>query len=253
VILTNPPFGANITDDIVITKEDIQEQKKIIEKNKDKNYFLQDNILTENDLNYKVNARFKIGSKLTEVLFIERCLNLLKKGGRMGIVLPEGVLNASNLQKCRDFVEGKAKIIMITSISQDTFKSAGASVKTSLLFFKKFTVKEEKKYSKIKKQATNEVNKKYENEIKKCENLKAKEKKQKLKKIEIQKETEIKKIIKEKFNYQIPIAKIENVGITTTGKETKNDLIELLKEFKEYTKNSKLWETKYKAKSISED
>lgn len=41
----------------------------------------------------------------------KRCLRLLKKGGRMGMVLPEGVLNTSNLQKIREYFEGKAKII----------------------------------------------------------------------------------------------------------------------------------------------
>ena len=48
-------------------------------------------------------------SSLTEVLFIERCLNLLKPGGRMAIVLPEGVLNNPKLQKVRDYVEVKRK------------------------------------------------------------------------------------------------------------------------------------------------
>ena len=51
---------------------------------------------------------FDVGamSGLTEVLFMERCLRLLKKGGRMGMVLPEGVLNTPNLQKVREYIEG---------------------------------------------------------------------------------------------------------------------------------------------------
>ena len=53
----------------------------------------------------------------------------------MGIVLPEGVLNNTNLQKARDFVEGKAKILLIVSIPQDVFIASGATVKPSLLFF----------------------------------------------------------------------------------------------------------------------
>ncbi|MEB3025996.1 N-6 DNA methylase, partial [Parvimonas sp. M13] len=50
---------------------------------------------------------YEVGSlsSLTEVLFLERCINLLKPGGRMGIVLPEGVLNNTNLQKIRDYIE----------------------------------------------------------------------------------------------------------------------------------------------------
>lgn len=81
-------------------------------------------------------------SGLTEVLFMERCLRLLKKGGRMGMVLPEGVLNTSNLQKIREYFEGKAKIILICSIPQDVFIAAVATVKPSLVFFKRFTEEE---------------------------------------------------------------------------------------------------------------
>lgn len=73
-------------------------------------------------------------SGLTEVLFIERCLRLLKPGGRMGIVLPEGVLNNTNLQNVRELFEGMAKIILITSIPQDVFMASGATVKPSLVF-----------------------------------------------------------------------------------------------------------------------
>ena len=147
VIVTNPPFGSQVRDDVKITTEDLQDQeaiKQYIKKYGDK---YKDCLLTEDDVGKAINKRFDIGSKLTEVLFIERCLNLLKKGGRLGIVLPDGVLNGANLQKCRDFVEGKAKILMITSIPQDVFVAAGATVKPSLLFFKKFTEEEELQYN----------------------------------------------------------------------------------------------------------
>lgn len=83
---------------------------------------------------------------LTEVMFIERCINLLKPGGRMGIVLPEGVLNNSKLQNVREHIEGKAKILLIVSIPQDVFIASGATVKPSLLFFKKFTDEERIRY-----------------------------------------------------------------------------------------------------------
>lgn len=183
VIVTNPPFGSQVRDDVKITTEDLQDQEKIqeviyniylagvpytiiediikdqktledIRKSYPEQYKvckekLQESLLTEDDVGKAINKRFDIASKLTEVLFIERCLNLLKKGGRLGIVLPDGVLNGANLQKCRDFVEGKAKILMITSIPQDVFVAVGATVKPSLLFFKKFTEEEEQQYSQI--------------------------------------------------------------------------------------------------------
>lgn len=100
-------------------------------------------------------------SGLTEVLFMERCLILLKKGGRMGMVLPEGVLNTSNLQKIREYFEGKAKIILICSIPQDVFIAAGATVKPSLVFFKRFTEEEELQYLGAKTRAEKEIRQKY--------------------------------------------------------------------------------------------
>ena len=192
-------------------------------------------------------------STLTEVLFIERCLNLLKPGGRMGIVLPEGVLNNSNLQKVRDYVESKAKILLIVSIPQDVFIASGATVKPSLLFFKKFTEEEALQYASIKSKATITIEAKYAEEVaniqqklakKGKEALPAEEKKQlrvELKNIEAKKEQEIKAIVKEEFNYTIPIAEVEKAGISTTGASIENELDPLAEEFKEYTSENHLW------------
>ena len=92
----------------------------------------------------------------------------------MAIVLPEGVLNNPKLQRVRDYVESKAKIINITSIPQDVFIASGAMVKPSLLFFKKFTKKEAEDYYRIKTKATNAINNKYKSELDSIEkNLKA--------------------------------------------------------------------------------
>ncbi len=277
VIVTNPPFGSQVRDDVKITTEDLQDQEKIqeaiyniylagvpytiiediikdqktledIRKSYPEQYKvckekLQESLLIEDDVGKAINKRFDIASKLTEVLFIERCLNLLKKGGRLGIVLPDGVLNGANLQKCRDFVEGKAKILMITSIPQDVFVAAGATVKPSLLFFKKFTEEEEQLYNQIKDEATKEVNTKFATQEENAQQLPTKEKKTKLKEIAEQISTEIKSLIKERFNYEIPIANVQKAGIDTLGNECENQLIEVLQEFKKYQSNHKMWNT----------
>ena len=78
----------------------------------------------------------------TEILFIERCLALLKPGGRMGIVLPEGIFNNPSLAYVREFCEDRARVLAVVSLPQETFYSSGASVKASLLFLKKFTEEE---------------------------------------------------------------------------------------------------------------
>lgn len=66
-------------------------------------------------------------STISEVLFIERCFNLLRPGGKIAIILPEGVLNNSNLQKIRNYLESKGKILLITSVPQDVFIASGAT------------------------------------------------------------------------------------------------------------------------------
>jgi type I restriction enzyme M protein len=78
----------------------------------------------------------------TEILFIERCLDLLKPGGRLGIVLPEGLFNNPSLTYVREFCEDRAFIRAVVSLPPETFVSSGASVKASLLFLQKFTVKD---------------------------------------------------------------------------------------------------------------
>ncbi len=266
VILTNPPFGARVEKTLKITDADKYTDFERIAKYKDR-YDTPDNPAYTNALK-QVNENigkpllnlYETGklSTLTEVLFIERCLNLLVPGGRMGIVLPEGVLNNTNLQKVRDFVESKAKILLITSIPQDVFIASGATVKPSLLFFKKFTEEEQATYHAIVKEATKTVQANYEPRLKEIktalskkgkEALSADEKKalkaeEKAMKAKI--ESEIKSMVKEKFNYQIPIAEVEKAGISTTGAKIENDLEPLANEFRQYRIDNKLWNKRFK-------
>ena len=272
VILTNPPFGARIDKELKITEADrftdIEKIKAYEKRYGKENY---DNALKQvNDhINQPILDLFQIGkfSGLTEVLFIERCLNLLKPGGRMGIVLPEGVLNNTNLQKVRDFVESKAKILLIVSIPQDVFMAAGATVKPSLLFFKKFTENEAEEYNRIYIQASHEVEVKYDEEMtdinaklaKRGKEALTKDEKKSLrsrkKELTVLIENEIKALVKERFDYVIPIAEVQKAGISTTGAKIENELEPLEKEFTEYRKENKLWEkhvraTKY---NVSDD
>lgn len=137
VILTNPPFGARIDKSQKITEADRFTDQKMIDNYTKKYGTAYANALKQvNDhIGKSILSLYDTGSMsgLTEVLFMERCLRLLKKGGRMGMVLPEGVLNTSNLQKVREYFEGRAKIILICSIPQDVFIAAGATVKPSLV------------------------------------------------------------------------------------------------------------------------
>jgi type I restriction enzyme M protein len=124
IVLTNPPFGAG---------------------GKIKN----SQILQQFDLGYKwlkIGDKFEKTNKLisgqsAEILFIETCLKLLKEGGRMGIVLPNGHFENPSLEYLRFYLKQKAKILGIVNLPQETFIPFGTGIKTSLLFLEKQTLK----------------------------------------------------------------------------------------------------------------
>lgn len=117
VILINPPFGAHV-------------DRKTMMNN-----------------GQSISDLFELTASNAELLFIERTIQLLKPGGRAGLVLPEGIFNNNNAntQKLRNFVEKNAHIVCITSIPADVFLASGANIKPSILFIKKLTDEEKKK------------------------------------------------------------------------------------------------------------
>lgn len=199
VIITNPPFGARIDKNSKITEEDG---------------------LPEKYLGKKIVSLYKISkySTATEVLFIERCLNLLKPGKRMGIVLPEGVLGNGNMKRVREFVEARARILLIVSLPVEVFASAGASVKSSVVFLQKFTEEE-----RIQRE------------------IYAKEIVKKLKSAKDYTDSEIADreamSLRERFNYDVLMSEIQYAGIDAQGDEAKNQLPELLSEYKKCISN----------------
>ena len=297
VILTNPPFGQNVDRGQLISEADKFTDEEMKKKYKKKYGAAYDEALKQVDDHIGVSllSLYDLGniSTLTEVLFMERCLRLLKKGGRMGMVLPEGVLNNKNLQAVREYFEGKAKIILICSIPQDVFIAAGATVKPSLVFMRRFTNDEESEYANCKSEALAEVTALHQAEIDKLEATIAKadalteslkddlkKAKTKLKQAKKDKknttsvETEIttikkeqadnrlnkktaekelkglykqideetKPVVKKKFDYDIPIAKIDDAGITTTGAASEgNQLPQLVDEYSAYRIQNNLW------------
>lgn len=83
------------------------------------------------------------------VLFIDRCLQLLKPGGRLLIVLPDGVLCNSGDRYVREYIMGtkdeatgefhggKAIVKAVISLPADAFKLSGTGAKTSVLYLQK--------------------------------------------------------------------------------------------------------------------
>lgn len=148
VILINPPFGAHVEKDMRITDSDIptDKEKSLYEELYGSQYlnnvYLQlqkyaQEIGKDKKIGKRILDLYQINNNSTEILFIERCINLLKPGKRAGIVLPEGVLDNPALERVRRFIETRAKILNITSIPADVFLSSGANIKPSLVFIEK--------------------------------------------------------------------------------------------------------------------
>jgi len=108
VLLTNPPFAGEIKDHGLLRQ-----------------YFFG-------------KKKGKLVNKVERhILFIERTLDMLRPGGRMGIVLPQGVLNNTNMEYVREYLFDKARILAVVGLHGNTFKPH-TGTKTSVLFLQKW-------------------------------------------------------------------------------------------------------------------
>lgn len=127
VVLTNPPFGKNI----VSTNKTVQ-----------KDYEL--------GFDWKINAKtgqYERNGKLSvnvppQVLFVEKSLNLLKEGGRLGIVLPESLLTSKSYSYVIQYMRERGEFHAVLGMPEDFFKTSGKGgthTKACLVFFTKNT------------------------------------------------------------------------------------------------------------------
>jgi type I restriction enzyme M protein len=151
VVLTNPPFGSNVGEDQTVGSteqtrvQDSEEYRKRCRRRYKQGWQESHARMLKAAKNKTpILDLFEIGknkpNRPTEILFVERCLDLLRPGGRMGVVLPDGNLNNPSLSWLRRWAEGRAHLLGVVSLPEETFKSAEASVKASLVFLQKFTL-----------------------------------------------------------------------------------------------------------------
>jgi len=127
LLLANPPFGAKITDQSILNAMELGHKWK-------------------NGPEGFAPSKTVYPNQNAEILFIERCLELLKEGGRMAIVLPNGNFENPSLEYLRYFIKLKAKILAVVNLPSETFIPFGTGVKTSLLFLEKDTPNTQKEY-----------------------------------------------------------------------------------------------------------
>ncbi len=134
LVITNPPFGTKIP-------------------------IKGEHVLSQFDLGYKWKKDKKTGqvektSALYEdqppqILFLERCLQFLKPGGRMGIVLPESVFGMPTYEYVMVFLQARAKILGVVSMPEPLFKTSGKGgthAKVAVLFLEKTVPTENEDY-----------------------------------------------------------------------------------------------------------
>jgi type I restriction-modification system DNA methylase subunit len=103
VIITNPPFGSDYSDAASLQK-------------------------------YELGRSFT--SRRRGILFIERCIDMLKPGGVLGMVIDQGVLSLSSTQDVREFIQRRAELLAVISLPETAFMPY-ASVNTSIIILRK--------------------------------------------------------------------------------------------------------------------
>ncbi|MHA1207080.1 MAG: HsdM family class I SAM-dependent methyltransferase, partial [Candidatus Hodarchaeales archaeon] len=120
-IFTNPPFGVKIP---------------IIDQELLKTYDLGHKWLKDDESNQWTKNSTLHERQPPQILFIERCIKLLKKGGKLGIILPEGIFGNPRDRYIIDYLLKNYKILAIISCGHLAFMPY-THIKTSLLFVEK--------------------------------------------------------------------------------------------------------------------
>ena len=125
VLLANPPFGVNI----VAARPEVLETFQLARKWK---------FYPSLD---KWSPTAEVKSQVSpQILFVERCLSLLKVGGRMGIVLPESILSNKSHRYVVEYLFEKSDIQAVIGMPDALFKTSGKGgthTKTCLLVVEK--------------------------------------------------------------------------------------------------------------------
>lgn len=103
VILTNPPFAGEVREKTLLQGYEVAKGKSRIER---------------------------------DVLFIERCVKLLRPGGRMAIILPHNKFASGSNKFVRDWIFRKARILAVVSLGRNTFLPH-THQKASILFLQR--------------------------------------------------------------------------------------------------------------------
>ncbi len=126
VIFANPPFGSEITidDPRILAQYGVGAAWE----------------RTEHGFRPRINRKGEPAlqsSQPPEILFVERCLQFLKPGGRMAIVLPNGLLNNPGLAYFRYCILQQAQLLAVVDMHRDLFQPKN-DTQTSMVLLRKW-------------------------------------------------------------------------------------------------------------------
>ncbi len=110
LLLANPPFAGEIKEKKLLKKYDLAKNNKGKTRNKVERH----------------------------ILFIEKNLNCVREGGRLAIVLPQGIFNNTTEQYIREYIMKKARLLAVIGLHRNSFKPH-TGTKTSVMFLQKWT------------------------------------------------------------------------------------------------------------------
>lgn len=123
VVLTNPPFGSKIgVRDPAVLRE-YAFARQWIKRSDEGTWHMTETVSSMQD---------------PQILFLEMCVRKLKPGGRLGIVLPEGVFGNKHTGYIWQWIRTQGRITALLDCPRTTFQP-GTDTKTNVLFFEKGT------------------------------------------------------------------------------------------------------------------
>jgi len=127
LVIGNPPFNSSkyrIQDKSILSRFEWGEKEETSESG------LQLNLFDE----IPVKKKKLRSSQAMEVLFLERFIQFAKPGGKVAIILPEGVFANTSARYVRDYLVDNLTIKAIIGLPTDTFREFGTTAKTCILY-----------------------------------------------------------------------------------------------------------------------
>lgn len=154
IIMANPPFAGDISESRILAKYELAstisylKQKTVPEGvcvadwGEDGPTFPEaiaggETIYKAADGTYRKKKISQSAKMSRDILFIERNLDMLKPGGRMAIVLPQGRFNNSSDKYVREYIASRCRILAVVGLHGNVFKPH-TGTKTSVMFVQKW-------------------------------------------------------------------------------------------------------------------